>query len=129
MHIHQEVTINAKPQTVFGILLSSDKFTEMTGGRKAEISTEEGGEISMFGGGISGRNVELKAGKRVVQAWRSNDWPAGVYSIIRFELGSDGGKTRVVFDQSGHPDEATEMLSSGWHQMYWDAMNAMLAKT
>jgi hypothetical protein len=42
-------------------------------------------EQRMFGGDISGRNVELVPGRRAVQAWRSNAWPEGVYSIVRFE--------------------------------------------
>lgn len=129
MEIHQEVTIHGAPDVVFDVLMSSEKFAEMTGGRAAEISREMGGEVSLFDGAISGRNVELMPGKRIVQAWRSNDWPEGVYSIVRFELGGEGDRTRLVFDQAGHPDEATEMLSGGWHQMYWEPMNAMLSKS
>lgn len=127
MGIHQEVTINASPKDVFGILMSGEKFARMTGGREADVSQEVGGEVSLFGGAISARNVELVPGKRVVQAWRSNDWPEGVYSIVRFELAADGNNTKLVFDQSGHPDDAAEMLSGGWHQMYWEPMNAMLS--
>ena len=86
-----------------------------------------GGAISLFGGDIRGRNLELVPGKRVVQAWRSQTWPEGVYSIIRFELAAEGKGTKVVFDQSGHPEEATAMLEGGWPQMYWQPMKAMLA--
>jgi uncharacterized protein YndB with AHSA1/START domain len=126
MAIHQEVTIKGTPDAVFGILTSSEKFTAMTGGRKAEISTEEGGTASMFGGDIQARNIELKPGKRVVQAWRADGWPDGIYSLVKFELEADGGNTKVVFDQIGHPADATEMLEGGWHQMYWQPMNALL---
>lgn len=128
MEIHQEVTINAAPEVVFDVLVSSEKFREMTGGREAAISSEAGGAVSLFDGAISARNIELVPGKRVVQAWRSNDWPEGLYSIVRFELSQAGRSTELVFDQAGHPDEATEMLSGGWHQMYWEPMNAMLSK-
>ena len=127
MGIHQEVTINASPAAVYGMLTSSDKFAQMTGGRAAEISTEVGGAVSMFGGDIRARNVELVPGKRVVQAWRSSRWPEGVYSIVRFELTPEGTGTTLVFDQSGYPDEAEKMLEGGWSQMYWQPMNAMLA--
>jgi uncharacterized protein YndB with AHSA1/START domain len=127
MSIHQEVTIDASPAAVYGVLTSSADFTRMTGGRAAEISTEVGGAVSMFGGDIRGQNVELVAGKRVVQAWRSQAWPEGVYSIVRFELAPEGKGTRLTFDQAGHPDDARKMLEGGWHQMYWQPMNAMLA--
>ena len=127
MPIHQEVTINAKPDAIYGVLTNSAQFAEMTGGRDADISAEVGGAVSLFGGAISARNVELVPGKRVVQAWRSNDWPEGVHSIVRFALDDDGGQTKVTFDQAGHPDGAAEMLEGGWHQMYWDPMKALLA--
>lgn len=127
MNIHQEVSINASPTAVYDVLTSSDKFARMTGGRKADISTEVGGAASMFGGDIRAMNVELIPGKRVVQAWRSYRWPEGVYSIVRFELAPDGEGTKLIFDQAGYPDEAHEMLAGGWEKMYWQPMNAMLS--
>jgi activator of HSP90 ATPase len=127
MAIHQEVDIKGSPKAVYDILTSSEKFAKMTGGRDAKITAEDGGAVSLFGGDIQARNVELVPGKRVVQAWRSGAWPEGVYSIVRFELQSNGSGTKLTFDQSGYPDEAHDMLSGGWQQMYWEPMNAMLA--
>ncbi len=127
MSIHQDVTIKATPSAVYGVLTSSDAFAKMTGGRAAEIAAEAGGAISLFGGEISGRNVELVPEKRVVQAWRSKAWPEGVYSIVKFEFSADGKGTKLSFDQAGHPEAAESMLESGWHQMYWEPMNATLA--
>ena len=81
----------------------------------------------MFDGAIVGRHVELVPGKRVVQAWRTQRWPEGLYSIVRFELSGKGKQTKLVFDQSGHPDDDQDMLSGGWHKMYWEPMAQMLA--
>lgn len=124
--IHQEVTIAGSPKAVYDAIMSSEKFTEMTGGRAAEISTEEGGAVSMFGGDIQGRNIELVPGERIVQAWRAGAWPAGVYSICAFAMSAEGDGTKMVFDQAGYPDEAHDMLEGGWHQMYWGPLNQML---
>ena len=126
MTIHQEVTIAATPAEVYGVLTSSADFTRMTGGREAKISAEVGGGVSLFGGDIRALNIELVPGRRVVQAWRSEAWPEGVYSVVRFELTPEGKATRLIFDQAGHPDEAESMLEGGWSQMYWQPMNAML---
>ena len=126
MSIHQEVTIDASPAAVYGLLTSSADFAKMTGGKAASISTDVGGAVSLFEGGISARNIELAPGKRVVQAWRSNAWPEGVYSIVKFELEPQGKGTKLTFDQAGHPEAAQQMLEGGWHQMYWNPMNAML---
>jgi uncharacterized protein YndB with AHSA1/START domain len=127
MNIHQEVTIEASPAAVYGVLTNSAEFTKMTGGRAADIAKDVGGHFTMFGGDIRGRHVELVPGKRVVQAWRSQAWPEGVYSIVKFELAPNGKGTKLIFDQAGHPQEAREMLEGGWHKMYWEPMNAMLA--
>ena len=62
MTIHQEVTIPASPTAVFEVLTSSDKFAAMTGGRSADISTEEGGAFSMFGGDIGVATFFVQAG-------------------------------------------------------------------
>jgi|SRR5579863_486066 len=126
MPIHQEVHIDASPAAVFDLLTNSDMFARMTGGRAADISTDVGGAFSMFDGHISGRHVELAPAARVVQAWRSKDWPAGVYSIAKFELTKDGKGTKLVFDQVGHPLEHQPDLESGWVKMYWEPMQALL---
>ena len=127
MPIHQVVVINGTPKAVFDILLSSKKFKTMTGGRDAKISKDVGGDVSLFGGAIQARNVELVPGKRVVQSWRAGDWKEGVYSIVRFELVAEGDKTKLSFDQAGHPAEAEAHLDTGRHKMYWEPMNALLA--
>ena len=126
MAIHQDVVINGTPKSVYDILTGSKKFAAMTGGRTAKISKDEGGAVSMFGGDIHGRNVELVPGKRVVQAWRAGYWKEGVYSIVRFELVADGTRTKLSFDQTGHPADAQPDLETGWHKMYWEPMNKML---
>ena len=127
MTIHQTIELPATPAHVYETLTTAHLFEQMTGGRKAEISPEAGGEVSLFGGEIRARNVELVPGKRVVQAWRAQSWPEGVYSIVRFECDATTDGTRLTFSQSGHPVEAEAMLESGWSKMYWEPMQAMFA--
>jgi uncharacterized protein YndB with AHSA1/START domain len=124
--IHQEVIVQSTPEAVFEVLTSAKKFAEMTGGRSAEISAEPGGAFKLFGGDIEGRNIELIPGARVVQAWRPTAWPKGLYSLVRFELTREGGGTKIVFDQIGHPEQAEIMLTTGWQGMYWDPIIKVL---
>ena len=35
------------------------------------------------------------------EAWRAKTWPAGKYSLARFELRAEGDQTRLVFDHDG----------------------------
>jgi activator of HSP90 ATPase len=118
-NIHQEVTFSAVPSHIYKALVDTKKFAEVTGAPASGDATE-GSAFSAFGGHITGRNVELVPDTRVVQAWRAKTWPAGQYSIVRFELKADGTGTKLVFDQDGHPDDQSEHLSKGWHSNYWE---------
>jgi hypothetical protein len=64
----------------------------------------------------------------LVQAWRAKTWAEGVYSVARFELAADDGKTRLVFDQAGVPEDAVEHIDSGWKRMYWEPLLKYLSR-
>ncbi|RAP74700.1 SRPBCC family protein [Paenibacillus montanisoli] len=125
--IHQEVTFSASPAKIYEILTSSAQFSQATGGAPADIGTEAGSTFSCFGGMIEGRHVELLPGKRIVQAWRAANWPAGVYSIVKFELTEQDGGTLLIFDHTGYPEGQGEHLASGWHANYWGPIEKLLA--
>ena len=98
--IHQEHMLSASPRAVYDALTTTATFGEMTSA-SASIDPAEGGEFSLFGGMISGRNIECLPGRRLVQAWRAKAWDEGVYSVVRFELHAEGSQTRVVLDHAG----------------------------
>jgi len=63
-----------------------------------------------------------------VQAWRPQNWPPGVYSIVKFELLDQGAETLLVFDQTGFPASDAEQLAQGWKMNYWQPMDKVLAQ-
>lgn len=126
--IRQEVTLSATPEQIYRALMNSSEHSQVTGA-PAEVSADEGGTCSWHGGHVTGRNVELVPNKRIVQAWRVQAWDEGVYSLIRYELAAADGATRIVFEQSGHPDGTAEHLESGWHERYWKPLEAYLARS
>jgi len=125
--IHQEIDFNTSPEQVYRALTDAKTFAEFSGAGAADIANEPGGAISLFGGYVSGRNIELIRNQRVVQAWRGKTWDEGVYSIARFELTPHGAGTRVLFDHTGFPEADREHLDQGWHRMYWDPLRKFLA--
>ncbi len=92
----------------------------------ARIGREAGASFSIFGDFVSGRILELIPDTRLVQAWRPQDWPAGVYSIVKFELVEDGADTLLVFDHTGFPAGQAEHLAQGWKLNYWQPMANVL---
>jgi len=128
--IHQDVSLKASPGQVYQALLNSKKFSASTklsfanfSDNSASIDSTVGGVFTVFDGHITGRILELVPDQRIVEAWRVVDWPAGVYSIARFELKAEGSGTHLVFDHTGFPEGLKEHLAEGWQQHYWDALN------
>lgn len=124
--IHQEITLAAPPQRIYDVLMSSEEHAAFTGDA-ADISPETGGAFTAHGGKIEGRNIELLPGKRIVQAWRVADWPAGQYSLVRLELEAADGGTKLTLDHGAAPEGSEPHLDAGWHRMYWEPLARFLA--
>lgn len=125
MSIRQSISIRCSPERLYGAMISDAQFGQATGA-PANIAAEEGGPFSCFGGQITGRQIELKTNRRIVQAWRAGSWPEGVYSVVRFDIVRENGSTTVTMDQSGFPDGDKPHLEAGWHKMYWTPLKAHL---
>ena len=120
--IHQEVVLKASRKRVYEALLDAKQFRKVTGDQPTEISSEVGGAFSCFGNRIGGRHIELVPNERIVQAWRSNGWEPGTYSIVKFQFKDAGSDTTIVFDHTGFPKGAADHLAGGWKANYWDAL-------
>ncbi len=68
--------IPARPERIYAAWLSSAEHTAFTGD-KAVVDPLIGGVYSTFDGYSSGRTVDLQPGRRIVQTWRAEDFPAG----------------------------------------------------
>lgn len=124
-YLHQEVEIKTNPQRVYEALLDSAQFGAFTK-MPADVRAQDGAHFSLFGGLILGRNVELVPNQRIVQAWRPASWPAGVYSIAKFEMSGGVNVTHVVLDHSGFPEGDFRHLNQGWYDHYWGPLQKYL---
>lgn len=124
--IKQKVRFNAEPKAVYDLLADSKKRSEVTG-RKASISRNVGGEFSTDNGRVTGVNVDLVPGKRLVQAWRRNDFPDGVYSMAAITLApTPSGGTELVLTHRGVPKKLIPETEDYWRQVYWARMKERL---
>ena len=126
--IKQKVKFKAPPNEVYGILADSKLRSKVTG-QKAEIGHKVGATFTSDGGRVSGVNVDLVPGKRIVQAWRRKDYPEGVYSMAAITLAkaSDGG-TELVLTHRGVPKWLLDETEQDWRDVYWTRMKAWLSR-
>ena len=125
--IQQSATFNALPMDVYEMLMDSKKHAALSG-EPAAISREVGGRFSAWGTHISGFNLALRPGQKIVQAWRALDWPTDHYSIAIFELNAADGGTKLDFTQIGVPAYRYEGHCRGWTQTYWTPMKEILER-
>ena len=138
--IHQEIAFKADRRKVYEALTNAKQFDAITRlsdavalvtapkAKPTSISRAVGGPFTLFGGYITGRNLELLPDERLVQVWRVGNWEAGDYSIARFVLVANGTETKLVFDHRGFPEGAGEHLAEGWHTHYWEPLAKFLSR-
>jgi activator of HSP90 ATPase len=139
--IHQRLLFQASRERVYRALTDGDAFDRVvrlsearTSGmvpataKLSQISRRIGGTFSLFGGYITGLQVELVPDQRIVQVWRAASWDSGDYSIASFRLADEGSGTRLVLDHQGFPAGEAQHLAAGWHGNYWQPLAKSLAQ-
>jgi activator of HSP90 ATPase len=136
--IHQEITFASGCARVYQALTGAREFDAVTrlsdavtlvsapGAKATAITDEVGAPFTLFGGYITGRNLDLVRDQRLVQAWRTGSWSPGDYSIVRFVLQTQGARCRLVFDQLGFPINEGASLAYGWRVHYWEPLAEFL---
>ena len=126
--IRQSVTFKSTPHELYEALMDAKKHAKFTGG-DASISRKVGGKFKVYDGYAEGTNLELITDEKIVQSWRGSDWLEGVYSRATFSMKTVAGGTRLLFTQSGVPEEYYEDVKQGWIDYYWQPMKEMLEKS
>ncbi|HEY6843874.1 MAG TPA: SRPBCC domain-containing protein [Thermoanaerobaculia bacterium] len=124
--IKQRVKFKADPATIYELLADSQKHSAITG-RQAIISRQVGGTFSIGESDVTGVNVDLVPGRRIVQAWRHRRFPEGIFSMAAFTLKAtpDGG-TELVLTHRGVPKDLIPETEQSWRDQYWKRMKSYL---
>ena len=124
--IKQRVKFKADPATVYDLLAQSRKHSAIIG-RPAIISRKIGGAFSIGESDVTGINVDLVPGRRIVQAWCHRRFPEGVFSMAAITLKEtpDGG-TELVLIHRGVPKDLIPETEQAWRDQYWQGMKAYL---
>lgn len=126
--IRQKVVVSATPIEVYQAFMDAKKHSAFTGS-KATCDAKVGGKFTASDGYISGKNLELEEGKRIVQEWVTTEWPEN-YPPSRLELSFKKvkGGTELSMVHSDVPAEQAEDLKEGWTEFYWKPLKDYFKK-
>jgi activator of HSP90 ATPase len=109
--------------------LNSSAHTNFTG-EKAEIDGRVGGKFKAWDGYISGSNLILQPYGRIVQNWRTKEFPDSAPDSrleILFEKHNSGTKITLIHTQLPNGDE--RKYEKGWKEHYFKPMKKFFKKS
>jgi activator of HSP90 ATPase len=114
--------IPATPSEIYEAWLDSGGHTAMTGS-PAHADGRVGGTFSAWDGYISGSTLELTPNQRIVQAWRTSEFPDHAPdSHLEVLLEEALGGTKLTFVHTHLPESQVESYRQGWEDFYFAPM-------
>jgi uncharacterized protein YndB with AHSA1/START domain len=114
-----EMIVAAEPQRVFSAWLDAREHAAFTGGGDAVVEPWTGGRFIAWDGYIHGILLGVDQGRRLVQTWRTSEFPAEARDsrlVVEFEAARGG--TRVVVKHSDLPPSHAKRYEKGWMEHY-----------
>lgn len=118
-----EIILDASATQIYNDWLSDDGHSEMTGG-EATGSKVVGFEFTAWDDYITGKNLELIENKKIVQSWRTVEFPADKPdSHLEIELEEiSENQTKLKLKQSNLQIGDAKKYSDGWKMHYFEPM-------
>ena len=108
-----------KPVEIYDALINAKKHSAFTGA-KATCVARVGGKFTAWDGYITGANLELERGRRIVQEWKTTEWPAASPpSRLVWTFAAKRGGAEVTMVHSKVPASQAESYRQGWIDYYW----------
>jgi activator of HSP90 ATPase len=109
-------------ERVYNAWMESKTHSAATGS-PAHISPGVGGEFSAWDGYISGKNLEVEPHRRILQSWRTTEFPEdSPDSLLEILLEEVEGGTQLTLIHTGIPDGQGGDYRQGWEDYYFKPM-------
>jgi activator of HSP90 ATPase len=126
--ITQRILFDATPDEVYEALTDPKEHTKFTGS-KATGAAKVGGEFTAWDGYITGRHLKLSKGRKIVQEWKTTEWPEGYpVSTVEFTIKRKGKKTELIMKHSNVPKEQAKEYKEGWTAFYWEPLKKYFSR-
>jgi activator of HSP90 ATPase len=98
-------------------------------GSTAKVEPRAGGTFTAWDGYITGKTLELKPYSRIVQAWRTSEFP-DESPDSRLEIILEAAKkgTKLTLIHSKIPDDQADSYEGGWEDNYFKPMKEYFSK-
>jgi activator of HSP90 ATPase len=108
---------------LYNAWLSSDGHSAMTGS-PADVSGEVGAKFSAWDGYITGKNLALEPGKRILQAWRTSEFDdKDPDSTLEIHFTPVKQGARLTLKHTNLPSNGMQ-YKEGWVESYFEPMKA-----
>jgi len=125
--IKQSILVPATPVEVYDAIVNAKKHAAFTGA-PAKSANKIGGKFTAWDGYITGKYLKLVPGKKIVEEWRTNEWPADYApSIIELSFERTSAVTRLTMVQSAVPAAQAPQYRQGWKDYYWTPLKRYFA--
>lgn len=113
---------------IYQAWLSSEGHSAMTGS-PAKVTARVGGKFTAWDGYIFGKTLEMESPRRIVQAWRTTEFPEKAPdSLVEVLLEEIKGKTKITLKHSEMPEGQVESYKQGWEDFYFKPMKEYFGK-
>jgi len=120
--IKRYFTIPTEPKNVYNALTNKNML-EIWTGEEAVMEPVAGSQFSLWGGSVTGVNLEFEENRKIVQQWFFGEQEEP--SVVTMILHPHKKGTSVEFRHTNIPDEAFENISDGWEEDYFGALREL----
>jgi activator of HSP90 ATPase len=115
-------------EEIFDAWLSSEGHSLMTGS-PAEVNGRIGGTFSAWDGYIWGTTLEMDRPRRILQAWRTSEFPEeSPDSQVEILLEKVNDGTNLTLRHSKIPEGQADGYKQGWMDFYFKPMREYFGK-
>jgi len=126
--IKVSVKLPVKPREIYEAWLDSNKHSAFTG-KSVIIERKVGSNFSVDDGEITGENLKLYRFNKIVQKWRSSDFPADAEdSIVTILLDEIPEGTKLTIQHDNLPDGDSAKYRKNWRDYYFKPMKEYFSR-
>jgi activator of HSP90 ATPase len=120
--ISLSTVLPSTPEKIYKAWLSSKEHTAFTDSA-AEIEPHAGGKFSVWDGYITGKTMETEPFTRIVQSWRTTEFPAeSEDSLLEILFEETKKGTKITLNHSNIPKGQGQQYKQGWEEFYFEPM-------